>query len=865
MGFFYTANKPERQARAASSSKQLLNKAGCSLCPLNNEKCRHPKMAPAGPDDPGGVYFLGGFPTRAADKTGRHIDLKVRRFLSRYVPHSFLQDVRWNNVIRTSPPGDREPTESEIESCRNYIVADIEKTKPVAIFGFGELPLNWLLNQRVIAKWSGRMVPVKVGNHTCWYFPMQDPRRLLLLRRWEPRRRDEWGSEEEFAFNLDINRAMRAVKNGLPTPRVMLAEEALKDLILIDGSNGDEDIDRLRRLFRSAAKSPYAGVDLETKGVRPYGATAKLLTAAVSTKKETFAFAILHPQARWNQRQLDKVIELFTDWLLTSKTNVKISHHLSFELEWLGFNLGKEVIRATPWEDTVSQAWTLDERMKMGKPDAHSLEFLTILYFGLNLKSLNQLDANTLDEAPVQSVLEYNAMDARFHRLLFLKQRARLKEEKLTKVYKHMLSRVPTVVLTQLKGVPIKQKTVRSFARKYGKEVKRVSKEIAELPVVRKYQRRFGKAFNPGSNPDVLKLLQQVLDIRGIEKTDAAALANVRHPIADLIIEFRDNTKMLSTYVEPVLEGSPILYPDGRIHPQIATTRTQTSRTSSDEPNSQNWPKHGAGSVVRSQIAPEDDEVIVSFDYGQIQARNIAMESRDKAFVKSFWDRYDIHTAWAERTLKLYPDWADEGAKAVARDKALLKKYRQRTKNEYVFPSFFGAQPTSISQSMGVPIELVEQMHEELWDQFPHIKEWQEELAEMYRKYGYVEGLSGVRRRAPITANKLINAPIQADEALIVTDAMTRLSLIDDDKLQASMEIHDDLTFIWKKKDVDKLAPIVIREMLNVPFEWVNVPILVEMAVGQDWASLKDVEEFSSDTWDKSFTWGGRGLPDEAK
>lgn len=859
MGFFYSANKPERQSRTKSSSKLLLNRAGCSLCPLNDAKCKNPKMKPEGPPDQGGLYLLSSHPNKAADRVGRHVSPEVFSLLARYAPRKLLKGARWNAVIRTSP-GDRDPTESEIECCRNYIVADIEKTKPAMIIGLGEIPLQWVLGMRTVAKWAGRLIPVKIGNHKCWFFPIADPSYILMQRRWEPRHRNEWGSEDEFRFNLDLKRAVKLYEDGLPEPILHTPEDALRDLILIDGSGGEADLAKLRKLFRSSADAAYAGVDLETVGTRPYALGNRILTAAISTKKETFAFALLHQYAKWTQPQVDEIVQLFTDWLLNSR-NAKISHHLSFELEWLGYNFGKEIIRASKWEDTVTQAWVLDERMKMGKPDALSLEFLTIQYFGLNLKSLNQLDPNSLNEAPVIDVLQYNAMDARYHRLLFLAQRTRVKAEKLTRVYRHMNSRVPTVVLTQLMGLPIKQKIVEKLASRYGDAAAETEKLIMKLPAVKQYQRRFGKAFNPGSNHDLLKLLRQVLH-KHVENTDAAALNSIKHEIGPLIIKLRDNTKMLSTYVTPVRKGSPILYPDGRIHPQIATTRTQTSRTSSEDPNSQNWPKHGAGKIVRSQIACAPDEVIVSFDYGQIQARNIAMESRDKAFVKSFWDRYDIHTEWAERTIRLYPDWAEEGAKAVARDKAILKKYRQRTKNEYVFPSFFGAQPKSISASMGVPIEIVEQMQEELWDQFPHIKEWQEELMEMYRKYGYVEGLSGVRRRAPISPNQLINAPIQADEALIVCDAMTRLSK---KGVQASMEIHDDLTFIWKKKEVDTFAPIVISEMLNVPFDWVNVPILVEMAVGKDWASLQDVEDFSSDTWDKKFKWGGRGLPDAAK
>jgi hypothetical protein len=188
----------------------------------------------------------------------------------------------------------------------------------------------------------------------------------------------------------------------------------------------------------------------------------------------------------------------------------------------------------------------------------------------------------------------------------------------------------------------------------------------------------------------------------------------------------------------------------------------------------------------------------LSFDYGQIQARNVAMESLDKALIKAFWDRYDIHQDWMERISAAHPSWMPKDA-----DKDTRKKFRHRAKNEFVFPSFFGAQPKSLSRYLSVPINVVTRLHTQFWDLFPDIKAWHERILKQYSELGYVAGLSGFRRHAPASPNEIINAPIQADEAAIVCDAMTRLSELGDPRLQANMEIHDDLTFLWRDRDVD--------------------------------------------------------------
>jgi hypothetical protein len=79
---------------------------------------------------------------------------------------------------------------------------------------------------------------------------------------------------------------------------------------------------------------------------------------------------------------------------------------------------------------------------------------------------------------------------------------------------------------------------------------------------------------------------------------------------------------------------------------------------------------------------------------------------------------------------------------------------------------------------------------------------------------------------------------------------MTRLSKYDEPRFQASMEIHDDLTFIWEQQEIEKNAEVAIREMLTCPYDWINVPIVVEMSIGDDWSNGKEVAHFASDLWE---------------
>jgi DNA polymerase I-like protein with 3'-5' exonuclease and polymerase domains len=181
----------------------------------------------------------------------------------------------------------------------------------------------------------------------------------------------------------------------------------------------------------------------------------------------------------------------------------------------------------------------------------------------------------------------------------------------------------------------------------------------------------------------------------------------------------------------------------------------------------------------------------------------------------------------------------------------VFKDGRSSIKNGFVFPSFFGAQSKSIAVSINaipgvrktMPVEVVQELQDDLFNQFPDIKKWQLKLKNFYEKNGYVTGHSGFKRRAPISYNQLINSPIQGDESIIVLSAhiaLVKLGLI------PMMEIHDDLTFLWKHEDVERNSEIVITEMLKHRFDWINVPLVVERSIGDDWANCEKAGEFES-------------------
>lgn len=864
MGFFGLVDPPKKQARDPSKgvSLDLLHRAECKACPLNRgTDCKHPKLKPSG-DKEAIIYMLGASPSYEADTRGKPWAGPALKYLLSKIPNSVRPQLRWGNVIRTYPGEGppvigkdkertqfavpRAPTYVEIECCRPSVVRDIEEVKPKAIFGFGGIPLKWAANETHAYQWQGRRIPVKIGKHKCWYYPFVVPEDVMKEQRWEGH-----VSDADHTFSVQLRNAIReTLDEDMPTPVIHTEEYAKSEVRIITGDGGWSDVKEVKKFLHHAATMKFAGLDYETSAVRPYDGQ-KICTASVSVKGDTLAFALRHRQAGWTKEQLESVEEALEDFLYSPKVR-KIAHQLAFEMEWSAVNYGKDVLRAGKWEDTISQAYVIDETQGL-----LALEALTMQYFGISIKDLSKnVDRANIDGSDLKSVLLYNGIDAKYHRLLHLRQMPILRELDMLDVYHHQLRRVPALVLTQIHGIPIDQKEVREFRAKFDAQVLEAEQELNKLPALKTYKAKYGADYRPTAAQDLAKMLKMLgftleRTEKGGDATDEKNLKKIYHPVIKWTIKHRKASKILSTYVDAVTKGADgtRLYADGRVHPIISTYKVRTWRTSSEDPNIQNWPKRGVNVVIRKVVRKANMKV-VAFDYGGIQARNVAMESKDPTLVQSFITGYDIHKDWVENLAQRYPKWA---YKDLATNPKVFKDARGGVKNQFVFPTFFGASPKSITPSLAgsgrcaPPVQVVEEMQEEFFERFPKIKKWHLRLQADYKKNGYVTGLSGFRRHAPISYNEIINSPIQADEAIIVLEAMAALSELDYKRFTPMMEIHDDLTFLWPEDEIDRRADVVISEMCKPRFDWIDpVPLLVEMSVGDNWCDLKEVGKFQN-------------------
>lgn len=851
MSFFYNAAKGDSK-KAPSPKKhipiELMNQMGCKACPMDKVSgLVTPKMPPSGTDQPL-LYILGEAPGETEDKRGEPFVGDSGKLLRRQFSASTLDHyTRINNVIRCHPEGNATPELAEIECCRGYIVKDIEDTKPLIVAGAGNTPLTWATGLGNVMNWRGKLIATKIGNRTVWYFPFLHPSYVMR------KQSKHFKHEIERVFEYDLQYLESLVRGEIELPTPYVHEGPYDTGIQLVTGESSTDFNLLEDMLNKLSQENSTAIDLETTGLRPYPKDSKILTCAIGTFESTVAFALDHPDSGWSASTLKKVYGLLGDYLLFAGR--KIAHNVAFEMEWLAYEYGKKVLHVVDWDDTMSQAHTIDERP--GK----RLDDLTRQYFGFFLKDQSRVEAKRgILQFPLKEVLRYNGMDSKWTHKLDEVQRAHPEFMDLQFEHERKLRLAPSLVATQMKGIDVDLDYAKEIERDLASQELKIQNQIARCPEVGKYQERFGR-FSPSSNDDVIKLMRDICKRSEVQKelggttSDEGALSKIpasEVPSAPLILELRTVSKLLATYVKPVISGKVVM-PDGKIHTSYSSMVADTGRLNSEDPNMQNYPKR-KHREVRGMIVPPDGYWIAGVDYGQIEARVIAMASEDRNLVKYLWTDYDIHGFWADRFIKEYPkilDWvASDFGVDRGDDKLLRKTLRQEAKNRWVFPQFFGSSYRSCAPEMHVPEDVAKDLAQEFWDEFAGVQKWQNKSRERYEKNLYVETLTGRKRRGALSWNQIINTPIQGTAADIVTDAMElceRESFIrDDDDFTPALNIHDDLTFTFPDEQLEEKLDVVIPIMCLPRFDFINVPLVVEVSIGRRWDTLVEIGKYRS-------------------
>ena len=354
-----------------------------------------------------------------------------------------------------------------------------------------------------------------------------------------------------------------------------------------------------------------------------------------------------------------------------------------------------------------------------------------------------------------------------------------------------------------------------------------------------------GEEFNLNSPKQLGVILFEKMGLPVIKKTktgystavDVLEQLKEQAPIVADILTYRQIAKIQSTYVEGLLK---VIQPDNKIHTRYVQTLTQTGRLSSVDPNLQNIPiRLEEGRKIREAFVPrEDNWLIFSSDYSQIELRVLAHISNDENLKEAFVEGQDIHASTAMRVF------------GVEKAEDVTPNMRRQAK-AVNFGIVYGISDYGLSQNLGITRKQAQQYIDTYFEKYPGVKQYMEEIVRDAKDKGYVETLYHRRRYLSdinsrnfnlrsFAERTAINTPIQGSAADILKIAMIEMARrLKEEKLQATMllQVHDELVFEVPESELEQLNQLV-KEVMEHAVS-LHVPLITDSSWGKTWYEAK--------------------------
>lgn len=585
------------------------------------------------------------------------------------------------------------------------------------------------------------------------------------------------------------------------------------------------------KLAEKLSKSSLMVFDTETDSLNPF--ELNILGASFSTKAGEGYFVAIDPGSKMfsdgkKRLPVDDFKKIFKP-LFENKKIKKVCQNGKYDISvmrGLGINVENFFF------DTMVASYIIDPDQKHGMDD---LSHKYLNYQPIPLSSLigDKKDPTKMYDVEVEKLSDYAAEDADITFLLYEILRKEIKKEKLEKVaFDVDFPLIPVLEDMEYEGVKIDKSALDSFSKDLKKLITGYTKKI---------HKEAGEEFNISSPKQLQVILFEKLGLASGRKTktgfstDARALENLRgeHEIIDLILDYRQATKLKSTYADalPNLINSKT----GRVHTDFNQVVAATGRLSSLNPNLQNIPiRTEMGREIRKAFVPRDKNyVLLSADYSQIELRLLAAICKDEALMKAFKSGEDIHRSTAALVFMVDP-------KDVTQD-------MRRKAKEVNFGILYGIGPFGLKTRLGIPQSHAKDIIELYFKTFKKVRNYMDDSVRKAQEKGFSETLIGRRRflRNINSNNRVvrqfeervaINMPIQGTAADMIKLAMINIyNELEKRKTKTKMvlQVHDELLFDAHKAEVDELRPM-IKEIMETAMP-VDVPIVVDTGVGDSW------------------------------
>lgn len=351
-----------------------------------------------------------------------------------------------------------------------------------------------------------------------------------------------------------------------------------------------------------------------------------------------------------------------------------------------------------------------------------------------------------------------------------------------------------------------------------------------------------GEEFNINSPKQLGEILFDKLKLPGAKKnkngyaTDIDVLKKLtEYPIINKILEYRALAKLYSTYIDGIIST---IRKDGKIHTIYTQTLTRTGRLSSIEPNLQNIPMRSEyGRLIRKAFIPENNSVILSSDYSQIELRVFAHLSGVNDLINAFKEGVDIHTKTAMDIFKVPME-------------GVTKNMRRQAK-AVNFGILYGISSYGLAEDIGIPVKEAKEFINKYFETYPGVKDYMDKEIDEAKRTGYVKTIMNRKRVIEelkssnykvrsMGERMALNTPVQGSASDILKKAMVEINNIfekENIKSKMLLQVHDELIFNVYNDEIDKVKDIVYNTMTKV-FE-LKVPLDVDIELGNNWYEAK--------------------------
>lgn len=818
----------------------------CAECGLSDD-CESPRMAVWGKGEKGILLVLD-TPSMSEDEKGKpwvgETGKMFRKEIESYTGLNLYNDCWTAYAVRCCAR--KTVNAMYCNACRKYLHETITELNPKVIVPFGYWAMIGISGDILTSKDTGKNSTEWQGEHIPdqrwkkWICPTFEPSFVGTT--------DNLNKPVLMAIKKDVKYALKLT--SIPVP---IREDSKHVHIIHDKDSAIKFLNSL-----NAKGKQVLAFDYETTGRKPHRDCHRIYSVAISDGKESYAFPFFD----------DFEFRVSFELVMKSPSISWIAHNAKFEWSWTKVKLG--YFPRNLEADTMLGAHIENSHKRVG------LKPLTYLKFGVAgyeesiepyLQSTKEEEdkygsnaMNTIFDAPQDDILYYNALDPLYTYNLWEYFNNHLDKDEL-EAWRFFNDVSVAFVQAEYNGLRINPEGSEKTKADITAKMDRLMQQIKVLTRDAGWDKDYD--YRPSASADIGYFIYDILKVPCSKKTakggnavDKEVMSKVNHPVIDKTLKWKKLQKLRDTYITGILREAV----DGFVHPYFNLHTVSTFRTSSSDPNFQNFPKRDkeVSSAIRGLLYPHKGHKLAEYDYKALEVSINACYNKDPNLIKYILDpTTDMHR--------------DTGEELFCYQRGELPKYdRSIAKNSFVFPEFYGSYYKSTASALWEKCSSetkehlkdiglgtyskfenhVKNIENDFWTKrFGVYAKWRDSTYEEYLEKGVLRSYVGFKYHAPMTRNESTNCQAQGGgcHCLIwtftqVTNEINRRQL----KSRIIGQIHDSCVVSVAPEEealIDYLFWYYGTQAIMEHFKWINVPLKFEKAIGEIDAPWSTIEE----------------------